>query len=62
VRRPSVVYSPRPDATPERELSALAAAYKFILDRRTEKGATRPGDPDDAKGSKHDRATVSVHE
>jgi hypothetical protein len=62
VRRSSVVYSPRPDATPEDELSALAAVYKFILDHRAEKGATRPGGPDDAKGPKHDRATVSVHE
>ena len=37
-----VVYRPRADATPERELSALVAAYRFIIfDCRhvTEKGA-----------------------
>jgi hypothetical protein len=29
-----VTYSPRPDATPEGELTALAAVYRFLLDRR----------------------------
>jgi hypothetical protein len=28
-----VIYSVRPDATPEAELNALAAAYRFILFR-----------------------------
>jgi hypothetical protein len=28
-----VVYTPHADATPEAELDALAAAYRFILDR-----------------------------
>jgi hypothetical protein len=27
-----VHYIPRPDATPERELEALAAVYRFVLD------------------------------
>jgi hypothetical protein len=50
---------PRPDATPETELAALANVYAFILDSAKKRG--RPLDksgPDDAmKGSKHDRAT-----
>jgi hypothetical protein len=29
-----VIYVPRPDATPEGELAALAAVYRFLLDRR----------------------------
>ena len=29
---PGITYTPCPDATPEAELSALSAAYKFILD------------------------------
>ena len=31
---PRIIYTPRPDATPESELSALAAVYKFLLNRR----------------------------
>jgi hypothetical protein len=26
-----IIYTPRPDATPEVELNALSAAYKFVL-------------------------------
>ncbi len=29
--KPSIAYTPRPDATPEAELDALAAVYKFVL-------------------------------
>jgi hypothetical protein len=32
-----VTYEPRPDATPESETAALAAVYRFILDRHAEK-------------------------
>jgi len=28
---PHVVYTPRPDATPETELSALTAVYRYVL-------------------------------
>jgi hypothetical protein len=31
---PSVTYTPRPDASPEGELTALANVYRFLLDRR----------------------------
>jgi hypothetical protein len=31
---PSVTYTPRPDALPEGELTALANVYRFLLDRR----------------------------
>jgi hypothetical protein len=51
-----VVYRPRADATPERELSALVAAYRFIIFDRlhvNEKGAQR-GAPDAAKESEND--------
>jgi hypothetical protein len=53
---PRIAYAPRPDATPEGELNALANIYRFVLDSHVKKEATRPGSPDDAKGSKHDRA------
>ena len=29
---PRITYAPRPDATPEGELNALASVYRFILD------------------------------
>jgi hypothetical protein len=55
-----ISYVPRPDATPEGELDALAAVYAYILRcgdaRRAEKKkATRPGGPDDAEEPKNDR-------
>lgn len=31
---PGVTYTPRPDASPEGELTALANVYRFLLDRR----------------------------
>jgi len=45
-----VTYRQRPDATPEAELKALAAVYRFILvDCHVKKMAARPGDPGDHK-------------
>jgi hypothetical protein len=35
-----LIYTPRPDATPESELSALAAVYKFLLNRHTSRNVT----------------------
>ena len=46
---PGIVYSQRPDALPEAELSALAAVYRFVLDCRAKKEAapeSRPEDPE----------------
>jgi hypothetical protein len=34
---PCLVYSPREDASPEGELAALAAVYKFVLERHNER-------------------------
>ncbi len=51
-----VHYAPARGATPESELAALAAAYRFILDSAKKEGS-RPGAPDDAKGPMHDRAS-----
>ena len=44
---PTVVYRARPDTTPEAELSALTAVYKFILDcasKRDRSSTSSPGD------------------
>jgi hypothetical protein len=42
-----ITYTPRPDATPESELSALATVYKFILNRYAQKKAADPSGGDD---------------
>ena len=34
-----IIYIPRPDATQEAELNALASVYRFILDSRAKKNA-----------------------
>ncbi len=41
--KPSIAYTPRPDATPEAELDALAKIYKFALFD----SQARRGDPHD---------------
>jgi hypothetical protein len=57
-----ITYTSRPNATPEAELSALAAVYKFIFDCHAKKmGRPATSGPNDAmKGSKHDRATEII--
>lgn len=47
---PRITYSARPDATPEAELDALAAVYRFILDCRVKKEAAQPAALNEAKG------------
>ncbi len=60
---PRIIYRPRPDTTPESELNALAAVYRFILDCKAKKEAAPASRSDDAmKGSKHDRATGIIPE
>lgn len=49
-----IVYAPRPGATPQAELSALANVYKFVLSKSdaSQKGvepASEPNSRDDAK-------------
>ena len=48
-----LTYAPLPDATPEGELDALVAAYKFILEcHESRKAADPTGDPNEAKEDK----------
>jgi hypothetical protein len=44
MNRPHIAYTPRPDATPERELSTLAQIYKFVLE--SQKAARPTPEPD----------------
>ena len=34
-----ITYTPRPDATPESELDALACVYRFVLERHAARAA-----------------------
>jgi hypothetical protein len=48
-----LTYTPLPDATPQGELDALVAAYKFILEcQESRKAADPTGDPNEAKEDK----------
>ena len=44
---PSLTYTPRPDTTPEAELNALAAVYRFILDCHAKKKVAEPDSRND---------------
>jgi len=58
-----ISYTSHPDATPEAELSALAAVYRFILDCCTKKEGGSTTAPDDAKKeSQHVRARAIIPE
>jgi hypothetical protein len=56
---PAIAYTQRPDATPEAELGALAAVYRFVIDRanRDAPGVTSTKGDDEMKGSRNDLAT-----
>jgi len=51
--RARITYTPRANATPESELDALAAIYKFVLECHARRKAADPtGDPNEAKEDK----------
>jgi hypothetical protein len=56
-----VVYKPWDGTTPESELSALVAAYRYLIFDcyAIEKGA-RPGAPDDAERLNNDRTDTET--
>ena len=53
---PTVSYTPHADTSPQSELNALAACYRFILDSAQKRGRLLDkSGPDDVKGrSKND--------
>jgi hypothetical protein len=57
--RPSISYAPRPDTTPETELSTLCNVYKLIIDhaKRNAAGMGSTSGDDATKGSNDDRAS-----
>ncbi len=58
---PRIIYTSRPDATPEAELNVLANVYRFILDcHAKKKGGPAKTALDDRKGLEDDPATTRV--
>lgn len=55
-----IIYAPRPDTTPETEISALGNVYRFILDCHAKKEDTRPGAPNDGTKSKENSANERI--
>lgn len=57
---PAIEFTPHPEATPETELSSLAAIYRLVLNSRAQKETVEPrqadGLEDAKKGSELDRA------
>ena len=53
-----IVYTPRPDTTPEAELSALATCFRYILDCHAKKEGGPYTAPDDRKGLEIDPARI----
>ena len=52
---PRIIYTSRPDATPEAELNVLANIYRFLLDchaRKKKAAGMTSTDSDDAKSEK----------
>ena len=57
---PRITYTPRPGATPEAEISALAACYRIILDSQSKRDRQLDKDgPNDGTMTKEDSANVS---
>jgi hypothetical protein len=58
---PRVVYVPRPDATPETELSALASVYAFTLQRHQDKQKGGAATAPDARKESNESGAIIVH-
>jgi hypothetical protein len=57
-----IVYTLRPDTTPETERDVLAAVIRFVLDCHAKASGPAMTAPDDAsKGSKDERAERMLH-
>ncbi len=58
-----ITYTPRRDATPETEVTALANVFRYVLDCHARKEAAPESRPNGTmKGSKNDRARSIIQE
>ena len=56
---PRITYAPRPDATPEAEVSALAAVYRIVLSAKKRGRLPDKSGPDDAKERSKDDSSAT---
>jgi hypothetical protein len=56
---PRIRYTPRPDTTPETELNALAAVYRFILDYHTKHKTVEPAPEPDGRDTRRSESMVA---
>ncbi len=57
---PAITYAPRPDATPEGEMSALAKIYEYVLNCSNAKEAAPESRPEDARKDQDARTRISI--
>jgi hypothetical protein len=62
VAKPSIVYRPREDATPENELNALACVYRFVLERAAVRAAAAESFPFSPRGGGNGTLTKELDE
>jgi len=66
VPEPIISYGPRPDATPEAEVSALANIYTFIVDRHVKQDApgvsSTKGDDAKERSDSDSSARSKIHD
>jgi len=55
-----ISYKPRFDATPEAEIAALSACYRFLLDCHRQKGVIGADNPDDAEDLDNDCTDTNI--
>jgi hypothetical protein len=55
-----IIYTPRPEATPEAELHALATVYRFIVDCHAKKMAAEPDGRNDGTKLQGDSADAQI--
>jgi hypothetical protein len=53
VDKPTIAYTPLPNATPESELDALVAVYAFVLEAHAKKKAATPSGPENGVKENH---------
>src|SRR5919112_104276 len=56
---PRIRYTPRPHQTPETELNALAAVYRFILDYHTKHKTVEPAPVPDGRDTRRSESMVA---
>ena len=57
---PIISYTPRPDATPQGELSTLVSVYRFVLDCQAMKKAFPDGRPNETERRSRETGATAI--